>query len=155
MIDRGPYSKGYAWDLTKKTAKRLGFLDVGAGPVQATVTPGSLAGSPQDGVLGSGGAEDRGIRALQRQLGRRGEQALELGQRHLGDRLEDLVVAPAGLAGLLDQVVGRALSWSSVSSSRVSSACSFSSEDLNSRARATSSRPSPAARAVRAYWVRV
>jgi rare lipoprotein A len=39
VIDRGPYNKGYAWDLTKKTAKRLGFLEVGAGTVTATVTP--------------------------------------------------------------------------------------------------------------------
>ena len=38
VIDRGPYRKGYAWDLTKKLAKRLGFLPVGAGPVTATVT---------------------------------------------------------------------------------------------------------------------
>jgi rare lipoprotein A (peptidoglycan hydrolase) len=38
VIDRGPYNKGYAWDLTKKVAKRLGFLAVGAGPVTATVT---------------------------------------------------------------------------------------------------------------------
>jgi hypothetical protein len=39
VIDRGPYQKGYAWDLTKKTAKRIGFLAVGSGPIQATVTP--------------------------------------------------------------------------------------------------------------------
>jgi hypothetical protein len=39
VIDRGPYKKGYAWDLTKKTAKRIGFLTVGKGPIQATVTP--------------------------------------------------------------------------------------------------------------------
>jgi rare lipoprotein A len=39
VIDRGPYKKGYKWDLTKKTAKQLGFLQVGAGVVQATVTP--------------------------------------------------------------------------------------------------------------------
>ena len=39
VIDRGPYNKGYAWDLTKKTAKRLGFLEVGAGTITATVTP--------------------------------------------------------------------------------------------------------------------
>ena len=39
VIDRGPYEKGYAWDLTKKTAKRIGFLTVGSGPIQATVTP--------------------------------------------------------------------------------------------------------------------
>jgi rare lipoprotein A (peptidoglycan hydrolase) len=39
VIDRGPYTKGYAWDLTKKTAKRIGFLAVGSGPIQATVTP--------------------------------------------------------------------------------------------------------------------
>ena len=39
VIDRGPFRKGYAWDLTKKTAKRVGFLAVGAGQIQATVTP--------------------------------------------------------------------------------------------------------------------
>ena len=39
VIDRGPYKKGYAWDLTKKTAKKIGFLTVGAGKIQATVTP--------------------------------------------------------------------------------------------------------------------
>ena len=39
VIDRGPFHKGYAWDLTKKTAKRVGFLAAGAGPIQATVTP--------------------------------------------------------------------------------------------------------------------
>jgi len=39
VIDRGPYNKGYAWDLTKKAAKRLGFLAKGAGKIQATVTP--------------------------------------------------------------------------------------------------------------------
>jgi rare lipoprotein A (peptidoglycan hydrolase) len=39
VIDRGPYNKGYAWDLTKKAAKRLGFLEVGAGTITATVTP--------------------------------------------------------------------------------------------------------------------
>jgi rare lipoprotein A (peptidoglycan hydrolase) len=39
VIDRGPFRKGYAWDLTKKTAKQLGFLEVGEGPVAATVTP--------------------------------------------------------------------------------------------------------------------
>jgi rare lipoprotein A (peptidoglycan hydrolase) len=39
VIDRGPFHKGYAWDMTKKVAKRLGFLAVGAGPVEATVTP--------------------------------------------------------------------------------------------------------------------
>jgi rare lipoprotein A len=39
VIDRGPFRKGYAWDLTKKTAKRVGFLAVGSGPIAATVTP--------------------------------------------------------------------------------------------------------------------
>jgi rare lipoprotein A len=39
VIDRGPYRKGYAWDLTKKTAKKVGFLEIGSGPIQATVTP--------------------------------------------------------------------------------------------------------------------
>jgi rare lipoprotein A (peptidoglycan hydrolase) len=38
VIDRGPYRKGYAWDLTKKLAKRLNFIPVGAGAVTATVT---------------------------------------------------------------------------------------------------------------------
>jgi rare lipoprotein A (peptidoglycan hydrolase) len=39
VIDRGPYRKGYAWDLTKKAAKKIGFLAVGAGKIKATVTP--------------------------------------------------------------------------------------------------------------------
>jgi rare lipoprotein A (peptidoglycan hydrolase) len=39
VIDRGPYRKGYAWDLTKKAAKRVGFLEVGSGKIRATVTP--------------------------------------------------------------------------------------------------------------------
>ena len=39
VIDRGPFRKGYAWDLTKKTAKKVGFLAVGSGPIQATITP--------------------------------------------------------------------------------------------------------------------
>jgi rare lipoprotein A (peptidoglycan hydrolase) len=39
VIDRGPYNKGYAWDLTKKAANRLGFLAVGADTVDATITP--------------------------------------------------------------------------------------------------------------------
>lgn len=39
VIDRGPFHKGYAWDLTKKAAKRLGFLAVGADRVDATITP--------------------------------------------------------------------------------------------------------------------
>jgi len=41
VIDRGPYKKGYAWDLTKKAAKRVGFLREGAGPITATVNPAS------------------------------------------------------------------------------------------------------------------
>ncbi len=39
VIDRGPYRKGFAWDLTKKTAKRVGFLKKGKGKIVATVTP--------------------------------------------------------------------------------------------------------------------
>jgi len=39
VIDRGPYRKGFAWDLTKKTAKRVGFLKKGKGKIRATVTP--------------------------------------------------------------------------------------------------------------------
>ena len=41
VIDRGPFHKGYAWDLTRKVAKRLGFLTVGAGIVDATISPSS------------------------------------------------------------------------------------------------------------------
>jgi rare lipoprotein A len=41
VIDRGPFHKGYAWDLTRKAAKRLGFLTVGAAPIDATITPTS------------------------------------------------------------------------------------------------------------------
>jgi rare lipoprotein A (peptidoglycan hydrolase) len=37
VIDRGPFRKGFAWDLTKKTAKRVGFLAVGTGKITATV----------------------------------------------------------------------------------------------------------------------
>jgi rare lipoprotein A (peptidoglycan hydrolase) len=40
VIDRGPFRKGYAWDLTKKAAKRVGFLAVGSGKIAATVTAG-------------------------------------------------------------------------------------------------------------------
>jgi rare lipoprotein A len=29
VIDRGPYRKGYSWDLTTETAKRLGFEGIG------------------------------------------------------------------------------------------------------------------------------
>jgi peptidoglycan lytic transglycosylase len=39
VIDRGPFARGFAWDLTKKTAKRIGFLEVGSGPITATVSP--------------------------------------------------------------------------------------------------------------------
>jgi rare lipoprotein A len=39
VIDRGPYHKGVKWDLTKSAAKAIGFLSVGSGVVQATVTP--------------------------------------------------------------------------------------------------------------------
>jgi rare lipoprotein A (peptidoglycan hydrolase) len=39
VIDRGPFRKGYAWDLTKRTAKLLGFLPVGSGPLTVTVSP--------------------------------------------------------------------------------------------------------------------
>jgi rare lipoprotein A len=39
VIDRGPFHKGYAWDLTKKAAKRLGFLAVGADAVDAAIAP--------------------------------------------------------------------------------------------------------------------
>jgi rare lipoprotein A (peptidoglycan hydrolase) len=37
VIDRGPYSGNYRWDLTRKAAKRLGFLATGAGRLKAAV----------------------------------------------------------------------------------------------------------------------
>jgi rare lipoprotein A (peptidoglycan hydrolase) len=38
VIDRGPYRRGYGWDLTRKLAKRLGFLyDPSPGRVKAAV----------------------------------------------------------------------------------------------------------------------
>jgi rare lipoprotein A (peptidoglycan hydrolase) len=37
VIDRGPYNGDYKWDLTRKTAKRLGFLATGSGAVKAAV----------------------------------------------------------------------------------------------------------------------
>jgi len=39
VIDRGPYTKGFTWDLTKKAAKKVGFLEVGSGPITAVVSP--------------------------------------------------------------------------------------------------------------------
>ena len=40
VIDRGPYNGDYKWDLTKKLAKRLGFLATGAGTVKVAVVRG-------------------------------------------------------------------------------------------------------------------
>jgi len=37
VIDRGPYNAGYQWDLTRKLAKRLGFIDAGAGSLRVAV----------------------------------------------------------------------------------------------------------------------
>ena len=37
VIDRGPYNAGYQWDLTRKLAKRLGFINVGAGSLRVAV----------------------------------------------------------------------------------------------------------------------
>jgi rare lipoprotein A (peptidoglycan hydrolase) len=37
VIDRGPYNGDYKWDLTKKLAKRLGFLNTGAGSLRVAV----------------------------------------------------------------------------------------------------------------------
>ncbi len=37
VIDRGPFRKGYKWDLTKKLAKRLGFLADSSGDVKAAI----------------------------------------------------------------------------------------------------------------------
>ena len=40
VIDRGPYTKGVSWDLTRATADRLDFTSVGRGPVKVAVLPG-------------------------------------------------------------------------------------------------------------------
>ena len=37
VIDRGPYNGDYKWDLTKRLAKRLGFINTGAGALRAAV----------------------------------------------------------------------------------------------------------------------
>jgi rare lipoprotein A (peptidoglycan hydrolase) len=37
VIDRGPYNGDYKWDLTKKLAKRLGYLAGGSGKVKAAI----------------------------------------------------------------------------------------------------------------------
>ena len=37
VIDRGPYSGGYQWDLTKRLAKKLGFLYSSQGRLRAAV----------------------------------------------------------------------------------------------------------------------
>ena len=37
VIDRGPYNGDYKWDLTRKLAKRLGFINVGAGSLRVAV----------------------------------------------------------------------------------------------------------------------
>jgi rare lipoprotein A (peptidoglycan hydrolase) len=37
VIDRGPYNGDYKWDLTRKTAKRLGFLSSPTGRLKAAV----------------------------------------------------------------------------------------------------------------------
>ena len=46
VIDRGPFRRGYQWDLTKLLAKRLGFLPVGAGLVTATIMPPGTTPAP-------------------------------------------------------------------------------------------------------------
>jgi rare lipoprotein A len=46
VIDRGPFHKGTKWDMTKRTAKLLGFIPVGAGLVTATVTPAAPVAAP-------------------------------------------------------------------------------------------------------------
>jgi rare lipoprotein A (peptidoglycan hydrolase) len=37
VIDRGPYNKGYQWDLSRMLAKRLGFINSGAGKLKVAV----------------------------------------------------------------------------------------------------------------------
>jgi rare lipoprotein A (peptidoglycan hydrolase) len=37
VIDRGPYNRDYKWDLTRKTAKRLGFVGSTSGRLKAAV----------------------------------------------------------------------------------------------------------------------
>ena len=57
------------------------------------------------GPADSGGrGEHRGVDLVLGQAGGVGDQALELVQGHLAERLEQLLVGPVGLAGLLEQV---------------------------------------------------
>jgi rare lipoprotein A (peptidoglycan hydrolase) len=37
VIDRGPYVSGYKWDLTKRLARRLDFVEKGSGWLRAAV----------------------------------------------------------------------------------------------------------------------
>lgn len=37
VIDRGPYRRGYSWDLTRRLAKKLGFLSQGTGRIRSRV----------------------------------------------------------------------------------------------------------------------
>lgn len=37
VIDRGPYVRGYKWDLTKRLARRLDFIEKGSGWVRARI----------------------------------------------------------------------------------------------------------------------
>ncbi|MGH2923044.1 MAG: RlpA-like double-psi beta-barrel domain-containing protein [Solirubrobacterales bacterium] len=39
VIDRGPYRKGFKWDLTRRLAKRLGVIKAGSPIVKAGVAP--------------------------------------------------------------------------------------------------------------------
>jgi peptidoglycan hydrolase-like protein with peptidoglycan-binding domain len=39
VIDRGPYIRGRAWDLTRPLAERLGTIEVGTAPLKAAVAP--------------------------------------------------------------------------------------------------------------------
>src|SRR5204862_5342847 len=56
----------------------------------------------------SRGRKDRRVRLVLRERGGVRDQALELVEGDVGDRLEHLLVVPADLARLLDEVRGRA-----------------------------------------------
>ena len=147
VIDRGPFANGAKWDLTQAAAEAAALR--GPPTTVRVAKLGQLAGAAQAAVGRHRAASD----LVLRQRRGVGDQALELVQRQVGDRLEDLLVGPARLARLLGEVLRRPPVGRRASASRkASSAACFGSADSKLRARETSSRPSPAARAVLACW---
>ena len=158
VIDRGPFHKGYAWDLTKKVAKRLGFLAVGAGPSRPRSRRRRLVAYARRPWLRYAAAYPRRTAGSELSSGSAAAEANRLWNSARAISATASMISsslqPASRASSTRWCGGRS-SWASVARISVRSAASFSSEEVKLRARATSSRPSPATRAVRAYWVSV